>query len=166
MRTFLLSFYPLSPLLQPKRAGMPKQQGSKTPARLGADAKEQAGTANCLQTAQQKLTQLPDNAGTNARRLETHCSKTTTTPSPRSTKRSTTCRCWSPAHKRRKAPADEHTLLGVKRRERPAGASFSLLLKEKLAPAGSSRLFTPKIVCSSAEKECVNTVEFASTAVV
>ena len=34
---------------------MPKQQGSKTSARLGADAKEQAGTANCLQTAQQKL---------------------------------------------------------------------------------------------------------------
>ena len=54
---------------------MPKQQGSKTSARLGADAKEQAGTANCLQTAQQKLTQLPDEAGTNARRRETHSSK-------------------------------------------------------------------------------------------
>ena len=51
----------------PKSAGMPKQQGSKTSARLGADAKEQAGTANCLQTAQQKLTQLPDEAGTTNR---------------------------------------------------------------------------------------------------
>ena len=93
----------------PKSAGMPKQQGSKTSARLGADAKEQAGTANCLQTAQQKLTQLPDEAGTTQGDGKRTAANTRNTPPPRSTKRSTTCRCWSPAHKRRKAPADEHT---------------------------------------------------------
>ena len=109
-RTFLpFSSTILDLLLQPKNADVQNARGSKAPAGLAADAKEQAGTANCSQTAQQKLTQLPDEAGTNARRREKAQQQTKNAPPPRSTKRSTTCRCWSPAHKRRKAPADEHT---------------------------------------------------------
>ena len=74
-------------LLQPKNADVQNARGSKAPAGLAADAKEQAGTANCSQTAQQKLTQLPDEAGTNARRREKAQQQTKNAPPPRSTKR-------------------------------------------------------------------------------